>query len=469
MNKYGIILGAGKGTRMLSINNEINKVAYPILGKPIINYVVDAVEPLELSKTIVVVGHGAENLKKVIGKNTDIVTQEKIIGTGNAVLMAKDLLKDKEGATMVLYGDTPLLTSNTLAKMFKKFQKDKNDLTILTSVIENPIGYNKIIREDKTERILKIKEIKEAVQVDYMVTEVDAGVYIFDNKLLFKYLDRMKPDLDHGEYSLITIVEMFVNDGYKVESYIVEDRQEMFSINNRFQLAYAGKVIRKRVNQRLMFEGVSIEDPDTTYISPDVNIGKDTIICANSTILGKCEIGHSNIIGPNTYLQNVKIGNHNEIIFSYVVDATIKDNSQIGPFARIRGQSIVEGNSRIGNFVEMKNAHVEKGVKIAHLTYIGDTHIGENTNVGCGTIIANYDGYNKFHTEIGKDCFIGSGTIIIAPLTVGDNALTAAGSTITKDVLNNELAIERGPQVNIKEGASRFFAKAKAKKEANKK
>ncbi|MDY0177857.1 MAG: bifunctional UDP-N-acetylglucosamine diphosphorylase/glucosamine-1-phosphate N-acetyltransferase GlmU [Bacilli bacterium] len=469
MNKYGIILGAGKGTRMLSINNEINKVAYPILGKPIINYVADAVEPLELSKTIVVVGHGAENLKKVIGKNTDIVTQEKIIGTGNAVLMAKDLLKDKEGATMVLYGDTPLLTSNTLAKMFKKFQKDKNDLTILTSVIENPIGYNKIIREDKTERILKIKEIKEAVQVDYIVTEVDAGVYIFDNKLLFKYLDRMKPDLDHGEYSLITIVEMFVNDGYKVESYIVEDRQEMFSINNRFQLAYAGKVIRKRVNQRLMFEGVSIEDPDTTYISPDVNIGKDTIICANSTILGKCEIGHSNIIGPNTYLQNVKIGNHNEIIFSYVVDATIKDNSQIGPFARIRGQSIVEGNSRIGNFVEMKNAHVEKGVKIAHLTYIGDTHIGENTNVGCGTIIANYDGYNKFHTEIGKDCFIGSGTIIIAPLTVGDNALTAAGSTITKDVLNNELAIERGPQVNIKEGASRFFAKAKAKKEANKK
>lgn len=469
MNKYGIILGAGKGTRMLSINNEINKVAYPILGKPIINYVVDAVEPLELSKTIVVVGHGAENLKKVIGKNTDIVTQEKIIGTGNAVLMAKDLLKDKEGATMVLYGDTPLLTSNTLAKMFKKFKKDKNDLTILTSVIENPIGYNKIIREDKTERILKIKEIKEAVQVDYIVTEVDAGVYIFDNKLLFKYLDRMKPDLDHGEYSLITIVEMFVNDGYKVESYIVEDRQEMFSINNRFQLAYAGKVIRKRVNQRLMFEGVSIEDPDTTYISPDVNIGKDTIICANSTILGKCEIGHSNIIGPNTYLQNVKIGNHNEIIFSYVVDATIKDNSQIGPFARIRGQSIVEGNSRIGNFVEMKNAHVEKGVKIAHLTYIGDTHIGENTNVGCGTIIANYDGYNKFHTEIGKDCFIGSGTIIIAPLTVGDNALTAAGSTITKDVLNNELAIERGPQVNIKEGASRFFAKAKAKKEANKK
>ncbi|NLB49453.1 MAG: hypothetical protein GX807_01355 [Erysipelotrichia bacterium] len=316
---------------------------------------------------------------------------------------------------------------------------------------------------------MKIKEIKEAVQVDYIVTEVDAGVYIFDNKLLFKYLDRMKPDLDHGEYSLITIVEMFVNDGYKVESYIVEDRQEMFSINNRFQLAYAGKVIRKRVNQRLMFEGVSIEDPDTTYISPDVNIGKDTIICANSTILGKCEIGHSNIIGPNTYLQNVKIGNHNEIVFSYVVDATIKDNSQIGPFARIRGQSIVEGNSRIGNFVEMKNAHVEKGVKIAHLTYIGDTHIGENTNVGCGTIIANYDGYNKFHTEIGKDCFIGSGTIIIAPLTVGDNALTAAGSTITKDVLNNELAIERGPQVNIKEGASRFFAKAKAKKEANKK
>lgn len=468
MNKYGIILGAGKGTRMLSINNQVNKVAYPILGKPIINYVMDAVKPLNLADLIIVVGHGAESLKSIVAEHAKIVTQDQIIGTGNAVLTAKEYLKDKDGATIVLYGDTPLLTSTTLEKMFRKFEKDRNDLTILTSVIENPIGYNKIIREEKTERILKIKDIKETVQVDYIVTEVDAGVYIFDNKLLFKYLDKMKPDLDHGEYSLITIIEMFVKDGYKVESYIVEDRQEVFSINDRFQLAYAGKVIRKRVNQKLMFEGVSIEDPDATYISPDVTIGPDTIICANSTILGKCEMGNSNIIGPNTYLQNVKIGNHNEIVFSHIVDSNIKNNSKIGPFARMRGGTIIEGDAKIGNFVEMKNAHIEKGAKVAHLTYIGDTHVGEKTNVGCGTVIANYDGVNKFHTEIGKNCFIGSGTIIVAPLTVEDNAFTAAGSTITKNVLNDEMAIERAPQVNIPNGASRFLAKAKAKKEAKK-
>lgn len=468
MNKYGIILGAGKGTRMHSINDEVNKVAYPILGKPIIDYVIDAVKPLELSDLIVVVGHGAESTKKIVSNKAKVVLQEEIIGTGNAVLKAEKYLKDKAGATIVLYGDTPLLTPITLGKMLKKFEKDGNDLKILTSVIENPIGYNKIIREDKTERILKINEVKETVQHDYMVTEVDAGVYIFDNKLLFKYLNKLKPDSDHGEYSLISIVEMIVNDGYFVESYIVEDRQEVFSINDRFQLAYAGKVVRKRVNQKLMLSGVSIEDPDATYISPDVTIGPDTIIHPNSIILGNTEIGHSNTIGPNIYLQDSKIGNNNNIVFSHIVNTTIKDNSVIGPFARLRDGTVVEGDARIGNFVEMKNAHLEKGVKSAHLSYIGDTHVGEKTNIGCGSVTANYDGYNKFHTEIGKNCFIGSGTILIAPITVEDNGFTAAGSTITKDVHFDELAIERSEQVNIPHGASRVLAKAKAKKDGAK-
>ena len=468
MNKYGIILGAGKGTRMHSINDEVNKVAYPILGKPVIDYVIDAVKPLALSDLIVVVGHGAESTEKIVSQKAKVVLQEEIIGTGNAVLKAEKFLKDKAGATIVLYGDTPLLTSITLEKMLRKFEKDGNDLTILTSVIENPIGYNKIIREDKTERILKINEVKETVQHDYMVTEVDAGVYIFDNKLLFKYLNKLKPDLDHGEYSLISVVEMIVNDGYFVESYIVEDRQEVFSINDRFQLAYAGKVVRKRVNQKLMLSGVSIEDPDATYISPDVTIGPDTIIHPNSIILGNTEIGHSNTIGPNIYLQDSKIGNNNNIVFSHIVNTTIKDNSVIGPFARLRDGTIIEGDARIGNFVEMKNSHIEKGVKSAHLTYVGDTHVGEKTNIGCGSVTANYDGFNKFHTEIGKNCFIGSGTILVAPITVEDNSFTAAGSTITKDVHVDEMAIERTQQVNIPHGSSRFLAKAKAKKDGAK-
>ncbi len=468
MKKYGIILGAGKGKRMLSINDQTNKVAYPILGKPIMNYVIDAIKPLDLEKIIVVVGHGAKSVEAIVGDQAEVVQQNHVIGTGNAVLTAKKLLAGKEGATIVLYGDTPLLTPNTLTKMLKKFEKDENDLTILTSVIENPVGYNKIIREDKTEKILKINEIKETAQRDFMVTEVDAGVYIFDNKLLFKYLDELKPDNDHGEYSLISVVEMFVRDGYKVESYIVEERQEVFSINDRFQLAYAGKVVKKRVNQKLMMAGVSIEDPDATYISPDVVIGPDTIVKPNSTILGKCEIGHSNDIGPNVFLQDVKIGNGNKIVFSHIVDTTIKDNSVIGPFARLRNNTIIEGDSRIGNFVEMKNAHTEKGVKAAHLSYIGDTHVGEKTNIGCGTITANYDGFNKFHTEIGSNVFIGSGAILIAPVEIGDHAFVAAGSTITEDVQSDDMAIARERQVNLEHGSSRFLAKAKAKKETKK-
>ncbi|MDR0934947.1 MAG: bifunctional UDP-N-acetylglucosamine diphosphorylase/glucosamine-1-phosphate N-acetyltransferase GlmU [Erysipelotrichaceae bacterium] len=466
MNKYGIILGAGKGTRMHSINDNVNKVAYPILGKAIVNYVIDSVGTLGLKELIVVAGHGSESLEKVIDKQVKIVKQEKIIGTGNAVLTAKEILGKEDGATIVLYGDTPLLTCETLEKMFKKFEKDHNDLTILTSVIENPVGYNKIIREEKTEKILGINEIKETVEPYYTVTEVDAGVYIFDNKLLFKYLSKLEPDNDHGEYSLISIVKMFVEDGKRVESYIVEDKQEVFSINDRFQLAYAGKVVRKRVNQKLMLSGVSIEDPDETYISPDVIIGPDTIVRPNSTILGKCEIGHSNTIGPNVYLQNVTIGNNNSIIFSHIMNSIIKDGSTIGPFARIRDNTVIEGDSRIGNFVELKNSTLEKGVKAAHLTYIGDAHVGEKTNIGCGTVTANYDGVNKFHTEIGKNTFIGSGTILVAPVKVEDNAFTAAGSTITKDVLVDEMAIERAPQVNKVHGASKFLAKARAKKES---
>ncbi len=213
-----------------------------------------------------------------------------------------------------------------------------------------------------------------------------------------------------------------------------------------------------------MINGVSIEDPKTTYISPDVTIEPDTIIAPNTHILGNCVIGHSNRIGPNTYLENVKIGNENVITFSHITDSTIEDENQIGPFTRLRNNCVIESNTRIGNFVEMKHAHIKKGTKSAHLTYIGDTTIGKNTNIGCGTITANYDGYNKFETNIGDNVFVGSGSILIAPITVEDNSFIAAGSTITKDVKSDELAIERAPQVNVPGGASKVLNKAKAKK-----
>ena len=466
---YGVVLAAGNGKRMKTNNQEVNKVLYPILGKPVINYVIDAVAPLGLGELVVVAGHGYENTAKTLENIAKIVKQEEILGTGNAVLQAYPVLKDKQGDTIVLYGDTPLLTTDTLAGLYAKHKRENAALTILTSVMVNAQGYNKIVREEKSDRILKINDVKEDVVNEYNLTEIDGGVYIFDNELLFKYLPKLQPDNDFGELSLISLAEMFVNDDLKVEAYITSERQEIFSINNRFHLAYAAKIIRKRVNMNLMINGVSLEDPDNTYISPDAKIGVDTIIYPGTSILGKCVIGENNIIGGNTYIKNSTIGNNNKILTSHIADSTIKDNNEIGPYARIRNNTIIEGNSRVGNFVELKNAHYEKGVKSAHLTYIGDAHVGEATNIGCGTVTANYDGYNKMHTEIGNHSFIGSGTILVAPVEVKDHSFTAAGSTITKTVEAGEMAFERSEQKNIPGLAQKFLEKAKAKKEASKK
>lgn len=463
--RYGIVLGAGKGTRMKAIESEYNKVCYPILGKPVIRYVLDAIKPLKLDKTIVVAGVGIDKTKEVVNDLAIVVEQKEIIGTGNATLQAEPILKNLQGSTIVLYGDTPLLSETTLVNMFKKHEKEKSALTILTSIILDSVGYNKIVRQEKTEKILYINEIKEKHNEDYSLSEIDGGVYIFDNAILFKYLHKLNPDQDHGEYSLISVVDMMVKDGLKVDSYITSKRQEIFSINDRFHLSYAAKAMRKKVNMNLMLSGVSLEDPDTTYVSPDVEIGPDTIIHPNTSILGKCQIGHTNEIGPNTYLQDVQIGDYNRIVYSHITNCVIKNNSEIGPFTRLRDNCLIEGDNRIGNFVEMKNAHINRGVKCAHLTYIGDANVGEKTNIGCGSITANYDGFNKMRTEIGKNCFVGSGTILVAPVKMEDNSFTAAGSTITKDVLNDEMAIERTDQVNIEHGSSRFLAKAKAKKE----
>lgn len=460
---FAVILAAGKGTRMMSHNQEVNKVLYPILGKPVVKYVIDAAKNLEPDEMVVVAGHGYENTAKIVKNIAKIVKQDEILGTGHAVLQAQSILKNRTGNTIILYGDTPLLTSQTLVDLVLKHEKEDAALTILTSVMADAQGYNKIIREEKTERILKIKDTKEDAADEYSLTEIDGGVYVFDNEKLFKYLPLLKPDNDHGELSLISLVEMLVNDGHKVESFISLDRQEIFSINNRFQLAYAAKVIRKRVNRFHMLNGVSIEDPENTYISPDVKIGADTIICPNTSIIGKCIIGENNFIGTNSYIENTNIGSNNEILKSHIVDSNIKDNNKIGPFARLRSNSVVEGESMIGNFVELKHTHLEKGAMCGHLIYLSEAHVGEGTNVGCGTITSNYDGVNEFETEIGDHSFLGSGTILVAPVKIASNSYTAAGSTITKDVESGEMAFARSEQINKPDLAKKHLDKIKNK------
>ena len=469
MNNYAIVLAAGKGTRMKSRNPEHSKVSYPILGKALVNYVIDAILPVGMKEIVVVVGFGGEVTKNLVEDRAKVIWQKDLIGTGNAVLQVKDLLKDKEGSTLVICGDTPLVTTETIENTFKVHEKIKNQLTIVTAVLEKPDGYGRIIRDAKSSYVLAIKEDKDCSEDEKDIHEVNAGLYIFDNKFLFEYIDQLTADNSQREYYLTDLVGIFKRNGKKVGAYVVENAVEVFGINDRVQLAYAGKVIRKRINHKLMMSGVSMEDPDSTYISPDVEVGRDTVILPNTTIFGKCKIGEANTIGPNTFLDTVEIGDDNVIRSSWISDSKIGNYNEIGPFTKMRAGTIIANHCRVGNFVELKNTELKDGVKAAHLTYLGDSQIGEKTNVGCGTITANYDGFNKMRTEIGKNVFLGSGTILVAPLKVEDSSFTAAGSTITKDVKTDSLVIARARQVEIEHGYTTFMNKAKAKKEALKK
>lgn len=334
MEKYAIILAAGRGSRMKSVNENHSKVSFPILGRPMIEYVLDAIAPLDIEEKVVVVGFGGEATSRIVKDRAKIVWQHELKGTGHAVLQTSPILEKKKGCTIILCGDTPLLTSNTISELYKKHEKFGNDLTILTSYVENSKGYGRIVREYKTNHILGIREEKDCSDEEKDIHEINAGVYVVDNTLLFKYLSRITPNNMQSEYYLTDIVSMFVKDGLKVDSYVLEDAEEIYGINDRFQLAYADKIIRKRTNKKLMFSGVSIEDPDTAYISPDVVIGRDTIIKANTTILGKTVIGEGNFIGPNVYIQNVKMGNGNNVVFSYLKNTTVGDKEYIGPFEK---------------------------------------------------------------------------------------------------------------------------------------
>ena len=329
MDKFCVVLAAGRGSRMQSRDPNHSKVAFPILEKPMINYVLDAVKGMHPSKVVVVVGFGGEVTKSLVEKDADVVWQRVINGTGGAVLQAKPILEGKPGLTLVVYGDTPLITTETIHNVFRIHEKTGNDLTVVSMVLENPRGYGRIVRETKTNKVLAIREDRDCNEYEKDINEVNSGIYVFDNELLFKYLDKITPNNAQHEYYLTDIVGMFVNDGLKVGAYIVENAKEMFGINDRVQLAYAAKIIRKRVNHKLMLSGVSIEDPDTTYISPDVEIGKDTIIRPNTTIVGVCKIGENNFIGPNTYLRDVTIGNDNFIFSSWIVNDEIGNGQKI--------------------------------------------------------------------------------------------------------------------------------------------
>ena len=334
MDKYVVVLAAGRGSRMQSRDPNHSKVAYPLLDKPIINYVLDAAKAIHPTKIVTVVGFGGEITTELAKKDSEVVWQRTINGTGTAVLQAKPILEGKPGLTLVVYGDTPLVTTETINNVFRIHEKNNNALTVVSMVLEKPRGYGRNLREYKTNQIIGIREDRDCLEEEIYINEVNAGMCIIDNELLFKYLDKVTPNNAQHEYYLSSLVEMFHKDGLKVGGYIAEEARELFSINDRVQLAYAAKIIRKRINQKLMLSGVSIEDPKSTYISPDVQIGKDTVIAPNTTILGNCTIGENNIIGPNVYIKNSKIGNDNTILASWINNEEIGNNQKIYDFKK---------------------------------------------------------------------------------------------------------------------------------------
>ncbi len=332
MNRYAIILAAGKGTRMHSLDPNHSKVSYPILGKPIINYVLDTIKSMNFNKTTVVVGFGGDVTKQLVEKDAEVVWQKEILGTGDAVLQTKDIMKDLEGETLIIYGDTPLVSKETISRILRIHEKEKNALTVVSCVLSDASGYGRLIREEKSNRLLAIREETDCTEYQLDIDEANTGICVFDNQILFKYLEKIDNKNKRKLFYLSQLVEIFNKEQLKVGSFVVEDMVEVFGINDRSQLSYAAKVMRKRINHQLMLDGVSMEDPNNTYISPDVKIGKDTVIYPNTSILEKCEIGCGNTIGPNSVLKNVKIGNYNTITCSNLENVTIGDNEVIGPF-----------------------------------------------------------------------------------------------------------------------------------------
>ena len=332
MNRYAIILAAGKGTRMQSLDPEHSKVSYPILGKPIINYVLDALKPLKFSKIVTVVGFGGELTKQLVETESEVVWQNEILGTGNAVEQTRKILGDLEGETLIIYGDTPLISSALIQQIMRIHEKENNDLTVVSAILSDPHGYGRLIREEKSHHLLAIREETDCDEYELDINETNTGICVFNNKVLFQYLSQMDNNNNRKLYYLSQLVEIFVKKGLRVGSYVAKDMVEVFGINDRIQLSYAAKVMRKRINHKLMLEGVSMEDPDSTYISPDVKIGKDTVIYPNTTIIGKTVVGTRNEIGPNTVLENVKVGNNNIIKCALLSDMKIGNDETINPY-----------------------------------------------------------------------------------------------------------------------------------------
>ncbi|MCX6043475.1 MAG: bifunctional UDP-N-acetylglucosamine diphosphorylase/glucosamine-1-phosphate N-acetyltransferase GlmU [Chloroflexi bacterium] len=432
-----VILAAGFGTRMRS---ELPKVLHPVAGRPMVEWAVCLGEAVSQLPPIVVVGHGKERVQALLGQRVEYAVQSELLGTGHAVRQAEHLLRGKADAVLVIYADTSLLQVATIQNLITLFENNHTQpdfaMAMLTVVRDDAQGFGRVIRNAAGE-IQEIIEEVDCTPEQKAITELNPGIYCFDNEWLWDNLSKI-PLSKKGEYYLTDMVGIATAQNRKVATTLAP-LEEVNGINTRVHLALAEQVIRRRINEKHMLAGVTLIDPETTYIEDTVEIGSDTTVLPGCLLQGNTRIGANSQIGPHSQIIDSEIGNYCRITYSVMEKARLEDHCEIGPFGRLRpGAHLAEG-VHMGNFGEVKNSYLGPGTKMGHFSYIGDTHIEATANIGAGTITCNYDGQKKSKTVIGKDVFIGSDTLLVAPVTLGDHAMTGAGSVVTKDVPANTL------------------------------
>lgn len=454
-NRYVVVLAAGQGTRMKS---KLFKVMHPVMGRPMVGHVVNAAIDADASEVITITGHGAEVVRDYLGEKSQYVFQEEQLGTAHAVMQAKDLLEGKEGTTLVLSGDTPLLRAETLQQLMAFHEEEEAKATILTALADDPFGYGRVIRTEDG-LVSKVVEEKDASEDEKKVREINTGTYCFDNQALFQALEKVDNDNAQGEYYLPDVLEILKNEHEKVGAFQLDNMDEALGVNNRVALAEASRIMRERINEQHMTNGVSIIDPNSTYIEIDVEIARDTVVEPNTYIKGRTTIGEDAFIGLGSVISDSQLADGVEIKQSVIEESIIGKNSDVGPNSHLRTGSVLGESVHIGNYVEVKKSTIGNLSKAGHHTYIGDAEIGVDVNVGCGVVVANYNGITKNKTIIGDNSFIGSNATLVAPVEVGANSFVAAGSTITKEVPASALGIARARQENKEGFHERFFEK----------
>lgn len=464
-NLAAVVLAAGKGTRMKS---EKPKVLHAVAGHPMLFFPVDLLKKSGAGKIVLVVGFGSEAVVEAF-KDTGVsfVVQEEQLGTGHAVMCALKELKGFEGDVLVLSGDVPLIRDQTVKSLHELHRKGgkKTALSLVTTTVDNPTGYGRIVRDEKGE-IIRIVEEKDASPLQKKIQEVNTGIYLFSAAFLNANIKKLGKENAQGEYYLPDLIHLAVEGGQRVDAISIDDATEVMGVNNRVELAKAATHMRARINTAHMVSGVTIIAPEATYIDHGVEVGADTIIYPGVRLSGKTVIGKKCVIEEGSVVTSSKIGDGTTVkSYSVIEDSEAGKENAIGPFARLRPGTILADKVRIGNFVEVKKSSMGKGSKANHLTYLGDSVVGEGVNIGAGTITCNYDGVNKSVTRIEDGAFIGSDSQLVAPVTVGKGAYVGSGTTVTKDVPPGSLVITRAPE-KVFEGwvERKFKGKGKEKK-----